>query len=118
MKRWIKRTLIGIFGATALFGGLAAWAHNHHRHGWQAMSEQDAAAMKARVVDKVAQRLDLDAAQKAKLGLLADKLREQRKALVGTATDPRAELQSLLAGATFDRAKASALIELCKDLHK
>ena len=111
MKTWIKRTLIGLFGATALFGGLAAWAHNHHGHGWRAMTEEDAARMKARVVEKVGSKLDLDAAQKAKLGVLADKLREQRNALVGSTTNPRAELQALMAGPTFDRSKASALIQ-------
>lgn len=111
MTRWLKRTLIGIFGTAALLGGMAAWAHHGHgRHGWQAMSEQDAAAMKTRIVDKVGRRLDLDAAQKAKLGLLADSLSEQRKALVGAGIDPRAQLQSLITGSTFDRAKAGALI--------
>ena len=111
MKTWIKRTLIGLAAATTLFGGLAAWAHNHHGHGWRAMTEEDAARMKARVVEKVGSKLDLDAAQKAKLGVLADKLREQRNALVGSATNPRAELQALMAGPTFDRSKASALIQ-------
>ena len=53
----------------------------------------------------------LDEAQKAKLGVLADKLRAQRNALVGSTTDPRAELQSLVAGPTFDRAKAKSLVE-------
>ena len=111
MKTWIKRTLIGLFGATALFGALAAWGHHHHRHGWQAMSEADSAQMKAKVVDKVSSRLSLDAEQKAKLSVLADKLQEQRKAFIGSTTDPHAELQSLMAGATFDRAKASTLID-------
>jgi periplasmic protein CpxP/Spy len=112
MKTWIKRTLIGLVGASAIFGGLAAWAHNsHYRHGWHAMSAEDAAAMKARVIDRVGSHLDLDAAQKARLGVLADKLREQRNALVGNAADPRAELQGLVAGNTFDRARASALIQ-------
>jgi Spy/CpxP family protein refolding chaperone len=111
MKRWIKRTLIAVLGFTAVFGGIAAWAHNHHGHGWRAMSEQDAAAMKAKVIEKVGSKLDLDATQKAKLGVLADKLREQRNALVGSTTDPRAEMQALIAGPAFDRARASALIE-------
>ena len=112
MKTWIKRTLIGLVGATAIFGGLAAWAHNsEHRHGWHAMSAEDAATIKAKVIDRVGSQLELDAAQKAKLGVLADKVREQRNALVGTAPDPRAELQGLVAGNTFDRARASALIQ-------
>ena len=111
MKTWIKRTLIGLAVAGTLFGGLAAWAHNHHGHGWRAMSAEDAAQMKTRVVDRIGSQLDLDAAQKAKLGVLADSLRAQRNALVGTTTDPRAEVQGLIAGATFDRNKAKALID-------
>ncbi len=110
MKRWLKRTLIGLAAATTLFGGLAAWAHNHHGHGWRAMTEEDAARMKERVVDKVAGRLELDATQKARLGVLADKLREQRNALVAGSADPRAELQAMIAGPGFDRARATALI--------
>ena len=111
MKTWLKRTLIGLAAATTLFGGLAAWAHNHHGHGWRTMTEEDAATMKARMVDKVGSKLDLDATQKAKLGVLADKLREQRNALVGSTTNPRAELQALMAGPSFDRNKATVLIQ-------
>ncbi len=111
MKRWIQRTLIGVFGASVLFGGLAACSHRpSYGHGWQAMSEEDAAKMKARMVEKVASRLDLDEAQKARLGVVADKLREQRNALVAGG-NPREEMQSLVAGASFDRAKAQALVE-------
>jgi protein CpxP len=110
MKTWIKRTLIGMLGATVLFGGIAACSHRHHGDGWQTMSEEDAAEMKARVVDRAADKLDLDAAQKAKLGVLADKLRDQRNALVADTPNPRAELQSLVAGPTFDRTKAQALV--------
>ena len=105
MKRWLKRTLIGVFGASVLFGGLAACSHRHHHHNWQSMSEEDAAKMRARMIDRVAGRLDLDDAQKAKLGVVADQLRAGRQALRGS-TDPRTEVQSLVAGNTFDRAKA------------
>ncbi len=112
MKPWLKRTLIGAFGATVLFGGIAACAHRaQHGYGWHAMNDEDAAKMKARLIDKAGSRLDLDDAQKAKLGVLADKLHAQRNALVGSGTDPRAELQQLVAGATFDRAKAKALLD-------
>ena len=111
MRKWIKRTLIGVFGASVLFGSLAACSHGpRHGHGWQAMSEEDAAKMKSRLVEKAASKLDLDEAQKAKLGVVADKLREQRNALVAGG-NPREELQSLVAGTTFDRAKAKALID-------
>jgi periplasmic protein CpxP/Spy len=112
MKTWIKRTLIGLAATATLLGGLAAWAHNSYRHhGWKTLSAEDAAEMKTRVVDRVGKQLNLDAAQKAKLGVLADKLREQRNALVGSTTNPRAELQALMAGPTFDRNKATALIQ-------
>ena len=111
MKTWIKRTLFGLFATGALLGGLAACSHGVHRHGWHAMSDTDMAQMKTRLVDRAASKLDLDEAQKAKLGTLADQVQAQRKAFIGNAADPRAELQALMAGATFDRTKASALIE-------
>jgi protein CpxP len=112
MKLWLKRTLIGLLGASVLVGGIAACSHRgHHGQGWQAMSEEDAAKFKARMIERVGSRLDLDEAQKAKLGLLADRVREQRNALVGTTGDPRAEVQALVAGATFDRDRAKALID-------
>ena len=108
MKRWIRRTLIGIFGATALFGGLAAWAHHgsgHWGHGG------DPAAMKAHMVDFASRKLELDDLQKAKLNVLADQLQAQRAALVTDGSNPRAELQQLIAGPSFDRTKAGALLQ-------
>ena len=112
MKPWLKRTLIGLIGVTALFGTVAAFSHHHwHAHGWQAMSEEDAARLKARLVEKAGRKLDLDEAQKARLGLLADKLREQRNALVGNGPNPRTELQALVGGPTFDRERAARLVQ-------
>ena len=110
MRPWIRRTLIGVFGASVLFGGLAACSHRHYSYDWHGMSDEDAAKAKARMVDRIGGRLDLDDAQKAKLGAVADQLRAQRQALVG-GTDPRAEVQSLVAGNTFDRTKAKAFID-------
>ena len=106
MKRWIKHTVIALFSATALFGGLAAWAQ-HRGSSWGPMSAQDATEMKARIVEKVGRHLDLDAVQKTRLGVLADALRAQHLALVGNSADPRAEWQALIAGNTFDRTKAT-----------
>jgi len=111
MKTWIKRTLFGLFATGALLGGLAACSHGVHRHGWHAMSDADMAQMKARLVDRAASKLNLDEAQMAKLGTLADQVQAQRKAFIGNAADPRADLQALIAGTTFDRAQATALIE-------
>ncbi|HEX6020234.1 MAG TPA: Spy/CpxP family protein refolding chaperone [Burkholderiaceae bacterium] len=110
MKPWLKRTLIGLFGASVLFGGLAACSHRYHGHGWQAMSDEDAAKFKARMVERVGSKLDLDDAQKTKLGAVADQWRAQRQALRGS-TDPRSEIQSLVAGNTFDRDKAKAFVD-------
>ena len=116
MKLWIKRSLIGAAGLAVLFGGLATWAYNSPyghgwRHGWHAISEQDAAEIRARVIDRVASRLELDAAQKAKLQPLADALREQRLALLARGTHPRTEIQPLIAGNTFDRTAAQRLLQ-------
>ena len=111
-SHWIRRAVIGVFGATILAGGLAACGHrgDHPRAGWQQMSEEDAARFKARMVDRIGERLDLDAAQKARLGVVADKLREQRNALVAGG-DPRADIASLIAGSSFDRTKAKTLVD-------
>jgi Spy/CpxP family protein refolding chaperone len=112
-KPWMKRSLIGLAAIGTLFGGVAAWAHHRHgsHFGWQTVSAEDAAKTKARVVEKVGRKLDLDDTQKAKLGALADQLREGRNAVVTSTPDPRAELRGLVAGATFDRSKASALVQ-------
>jgi periplasmic protein CpxP/Spy len=112
MRNWIKRTLIGLFGAAALSGGLAACSHRMHGggYGWHAASEEDAARFKARMVERIGERLQLDEVQKGKLGTLADKLREQRLALMGSGTDPRAEVQALVAGPAFDRNGAQNLL--------
>lgn len=109
MRPWIKRTFVGLFSATVLLGGLTACGHGHHG-GWQ-MSDADAQKMRERMIDRVSRELTLDDAQKQRLGVLADKLREQRLALVGSTTEPRAELQALVTGTTFDRARAQALVE-------
>ena len=109
MRPWIKRTLFGVFGASILIGGLSACGH-HHGGGWQ-MSEADSAKMRERMIERASSKLDLDATQKQKLAVLADKLKEQRMALVGTTTDPRAELQALVAGTKFERERAQGLVE-------
>src|SRR5215203_433660 len=109
MRPWIKRTLFGLFGASVALGGLTACGHRHAHERWSGMSSEEQAEFRNRAVDRVASRLDLDADQKKRLGALADKLHEQRVALRG-ATDPRAEVRSLVAGEKFDRDKAQALL--------
>lgn len=109
MKLRIKRTLYGLFGAAILLGGLSACGHHRHDHG-MGLSESDRAEFRVKMVDRVASKLELNAEQKQRLGVLADKLQEQRSALVGKTTDPRSEVQALVSGERFDRARAQALV--------
>jgi periplasmic protein CpxP/Spy len=105
MKTWIKRTLIGAASAAVLFGALGAYAARHHGGPWTA---ERVAEMKGRAVERVAKHLELDAAQKARLELLAQRLVEQREAML--AGDPHGTLRGLVAGPAFDRAGAEALL--------
>lgn len=108
MKPWLKRTLIGTAAAALLFTGIGAvWAHRHAHRAW---TDTEITQVKARFVERAAEHLALDAAQQQRLQVLADTLQAQHKALRG-ATDPRAEVRSLVAGASFDRAKALALLQ-------
>lgn len=109
MKPWIKRTLFGIFGATILVGGLTACGHRHHEFG-ASMSAEQYAQIRSKVVERATSKLDLTADQQKLLAVLADKLNEQRTALMGQAKDPRAEVKSLVAGDKFDRGRAQTLI--------
>ena len=62
------------------------------------------------MIDRVSSKLELNEDQKQRLGVLADKLKEQRTALVGKTTDPRAEVQALVAGDKFDKARAQTIV--------
>lgn len=109
MKPWLKRTLIGVFGASILVGGLSACGHR--QHAWSAnMSAEESAQFRGRLVDRVSSKLELNEDQKKRLTALADKLHEQRSAMMGQSKDPRAELQALVAGDKFDKARAQALV--------
>jgi len=111
MKTWIKRTLIGLFGASILFGSLAACSHREHGWSKSQMSAEDAAKWRERLLERAGKELQLDDAQKLALGGVFDKMREQRNALVGSTTDPRAELKALVSGERFDKARAQALVD-------
>jgi periplasmic protein CpxP/Spy len=113
MRTWIKRTLIGVFGASVLFGGLAACSHrsSHGHWGGGNVSEAEQLKWRERMLDKAGSRLDLDAAQKAKLAVLAETLAAQRKAVMAGTADPRAELQALVAGERFDRNRAQSFVD-------
>jgi periplasmic protein CpxP/Spy len=111
MKTWIKRTLIGLFGASILVGGLAACGHRHHGWGGTQLSAEDAAKWRERLLERAGKELQLDDTQKQRLGVVFDKLREQRAALVGSTASPRAELGALVSGERFDKARALALVD-------
>jgi len=109
MKTWIKRSLAGLFGAAIVVGSLGACSHRSEGARWNA-SPEESAAMRSKMIERVSGKLDLDAAQKAKLEVLAAKLHEQRSALVGSTQNPRAEMQALVAGDKFDRTRAQTLV--------
>lgn len=108
MKPWIKRTLIGLTVTTVVLGGLSACgSRGDHAHGW---SDERITEVRGKAIEKISDRLDLNADQKAKLGVLADQMIASRKALRGN-TDPRTDLQALVAGDKFDRSKAQQLLD-------
>jgi len=107
MKRWFTRSLFGIAGAALVAGSLAGCGH---RYGWSGDSEQDRAEFRARMVERVSSKLELDATQKQKLQVLTEKIQAQRAALRGGG-DPRAEFRALFAGAKFDQERAKKLVE-------
>lgn len=109
MKTWIKRSLYSLVGASIVLGGLSACGHNRHGSG-SSMSAEDQAQMRGKLVERVTSKLDLNADQKQRLNVLADTVQEQRAALVGTTTNPRADVQALVAGDKFDRSRAQTLV--------
>lgn len=112
MKRWIKRTLIGLLSTSVLLGGLAAYAGSRMHGGMMSsMSDEDFGRMRGHMVERAGKELSLDDAQKQRLVALTDKLREQRNALLGDSKTPRAEMQALVSGPKFDRAAAQNLVE-------
>lgn len=105
MKTWIRRSLLGLFGGALVVGSIAGCAAQ--RHGW---GHGDPAELRARIVERVGSKLELDASQKQKLDVLADKLQAQRAALHGSA-DPRTQFKALFAGSAFDQAGATRLVD-------
>ena len=114
MKLWVKRSLYGLFGAGIAVGGLSAcgsrYDGHHGMHGGHAMDSEQHAERHGKMIERFSSKLELNEAQKKRLVKLSDSLQEQRKALVGKTTNPRAELEALIAGDKFDKARAQALI--------
>jgi protein CpxP len=114
MKPWnkfsFKRTLFALLGVTVLVGGLTACGHRGYEHGMASMSAEDQVKFRDKMVDRVSSKLDLTTDQKQRLTALTDKLQAQRKALMGTTANPRADLQAIISGDKFDRTRAQALV--------
>jgi periplasmic protein CpxP/Spy len=109
MKPWIKRSLIGLTSVTVVLGGLTACGgRGHHGEGWSA---EQVSEVRSKVVNRISGKLDLDVAQKQKLGALADQIIASRTAFRGDAADPRADVKALIAGDKFDRAAAQTLLD-------
>ena len=72
MKPWIKKTLMGIFGASIAVGALTACSSGHHQRG--PMTAEKTAEVRGKMVDRVSSKLDLNEAQKTKRNALADQL--------------------------------------------
>ncbi len=108
MKPWIKRSLIALTSVTVVLGGLTACgARGDHARGW---SDERITEVRGKAIEKISGKLDLNADQKAKLAVLADQMIASRKAFRGN-TDPRTDLQALVAGDKFDRSKAQQLLD-------
>ena len=114
MKLWIKRSLYGLFGASVLVGGLTAYGSQYGGHhgmrGGHSMDGQDSVERHGKMIERFSAKLELNEEQKKRLVKLSDSLQEQRKALVGKTSNPRAELEAMIAGDKFDKARAQALI--------
>jgi periplasmic protein CpxP/Spy len=111
MKTWIRRTLIAVAATALLVGGLAACSHREHHGRWGAASTEQVAEWRGKVIERAGKELALDDAQKQRLGVLFDKLNEQRGALMAGGAEPRALMGTLVAGERFDRARAAALVD-------
>jgi Spy/CpxP family protein refolding chaperone len=108
MTHWIKRAILGLVSATVLVGGLTACARGQHHGPW---TDERAGEVRGKVIEKVSSKLDLNDAQRQKLNLLADALMAQRKALRGdNSAPPRAQMQALIQGSTFERQRAQQLL--------
>jgi len=109
MKPWIKRSLIALTSATVVFGGLTACSsRGDHARGW---SDERVTEMRGKAVEKISDKLELNAGQKAKLEVLADEMVASRKVMRGESVDVRTDLQALIAGDKFDRTKAQQMLD-------
>jgi Spy/CpxP family protein refolding chaperone len=111
MNIWLKRTLIGAAATAALAGSIAAWSQaEEHFHGGPP-SAADMATHQAAMLAHIGKTLDLDATQQTRLQALASQLHAQHDKLIGSGDSMHDRMKALIAGPTFDRAGAQALID-------
>jgi protein CpxP len=111
MNTWLKQTLIGAVATMALVGSIAAYSQAETRFHGGPPSAEDFAGHEAHMLEHISKSLDLDAAQQARLQALSTQLHAQHDKLMGPDSDPRARMKALVAGNTFDRAGAQALVD-------
>ncbi len=109
MKTWIKKSLIGLAGAAALFGGLTACGSRGH--GGESWSTERVNEVRGKAVAKISGKLDLNDMQKQKLSVLADQIVASRGVIRGEGADPRTDLKALIAGEKFDRTAAQTWLD-------
>ncbi|MCW5637421.1 MAG: Spy/CpxP family protein refolding chaperone [Rubrivivax sp.] len=107
MKTGTRRILIALTSATLLLGGLTACG-TREPSGW---SDARVTEMSGKMVERIGDKLDLNAEQKIKLDAVASEMEAQRKAFRGASANPRDDIKALIAGDRFDRTKAQALLE-------
>ncbi|MDO4231181.1 MAG: Spy/CpxP family protein refolding chaperone [Lautropia sp.] len=108
----MKRAVLGMATVVVVATGMVACGgpRGPWGHGPWGGSDEDMAERRVKMVERISDKLDLNAEQKVKLDALADAMGEQRKALRGD-NGLRTDLGGVIAGNTFDRAKAQSLVE-------
>jgi Spy/CpxP family protein refolding chaperone len=104
MGFFIKRKL-----RHALFG-ITHHCRHHGCHSGDGAAPEASDLRRAWIVQRVADKLSLNAEQKPLFAALVEQIAAQRRAMVGNTPDFRAELRSWFAGSHFDASRAQALI--------
>ena len=70
MRPWIRRSLLGAAFASIALGGIAACGHRQDHQAWSQMNMEERAKARDKLVERIASRMELNAQQKQKLGVL------------------------------------------------
>jgi hypothetical protein len=109
MKKLLHRTGLGLASLAVVAVTLVACGHERGEDHWRTFTAAHADAHRARVTQAASRRLQLDAAQQAKLATMLDAALIHREALPRVAGNKRAWC-TLVRAERFDRAKASELL--------